>query len=262
MLLKGIEEAAEAPRPLAAADMVLVRIAHAADLPTPDEALRRLASGEPMPASAPAASGAPSVPASAPTATAPAPAARAAPSASPPPHGGARVVARGGGGGDLRIAVPEAAAAQQPANGRELRSFADIIALADAEREMALKIALERNVRLIQFDGAAARMEIAVTEEASTSLAGDLGKKLLQWTGRRWVIALGKGEAAPTVHEQRQAARSRLVDDAKTDPLVAAVLLEFPGAEIVDVRLQAGTAPLTIETPLEPAEDGEPPVDD
>ncbi len=42
MLLKGIEEARQASRPLAAADMVIVRLAHAADLPTPDEALRTL----------------------------------------------------------------------------------------------------------------------------------------------------------------------------------------------------------------------------
>ncbi|HMN86598.1 MAG TPA: DNA polymerase III subunit gamma/tau, partial [Bauldia sp.] len=45
MLLKGIEEARNAGRPLAAADMVLVRIAHAADLPTPDEALRAFRDG-------------------------------------------------------------------------------------------------------------------------------------------------------------------------------------------------------------------------
>src|SRR5665213_780878 len=42
MLLKGIEEAREAPRPLAAADMVIVRLAYAADLPTVDEALKLL----------------------------------------------------------------------------------------------------------------------------------------------------------------------------------------------------------------------------
>ena len=55
MLLKGIEETAAASRPLAAADMVVVRIAHAADLPTPDEALKMLADREP--AAAPAERG-------------------------------------------------------------------------------------------------------------------------------------------------------------------------------------------------------------
>src|SRR5215211_7422305 len=40
MLLKGIAEAQAATRPAAAAEMVLVRIAYAADMPTPDEAIR------------------------------------------------------------------------------------------------------------------------------------------------------------------------------------------------------------------------------
>ncbi len=53
MLLKGIAEAQEAARPLAAADMVLVRVAHAADLPTPDEALRQLREAGTRPGTAP-----------------------------------------------------------------------------------------------------------------------------------------------------------------------------------------------------------------
>jgi DNA polymerase III subunit gamma/tau len=40
ILLKGIPEVQTATRPFAAAEMVLVRLAYAADLPTPDEALR------------------------------------------------------------------------------------------------------------------------------------------------------------------------------------------------------------------------------
>ena len=42
MLLKGIAEVGAAGRPLAAAEMVLVRIAYAADLPTPEEVIRSL----------------------------------------------------------------------------------------------------------------------------------------------------------------------------------------------------------------------------
>ena len=42
MLLKGITEVQAATRPAAAAEMVLVRIAYVADMPTPDEAIRML----------------------------------------------------------------------------------------------------------------------------------------------------------------------------------------------------------------------------
>ncbi|MGC1368342.1 MAG: DNA polymerase III subunit gamma/tau, partial [Methylovirgula sp.] len=48
LLLKGLQDVRDSQRPLAAADMVLVRLAHAADLPTPDEALRRLAQQAPV----------------------------------------------------------------------------------------------------------------------------------------------------------------------------------------------------------------------
>ena len=57
-----------------------------------------------------------------------------------------------------------------------------------------------------------------------------------EWTGRRWMIAVAREAATPTSAEVKRAARDRLVDDARADPLVAAVLARFPGAEIVDVR--------------------------
>src|SRR5712691_7759992 len=46
MLFKGLPEVQTAPKPIAAAEMVLVRIAYAADLPTPDELIRMLTSGD------------------------------------------------------------------------------------------------------------------------------------------------------------------------------------------------------------------------
>ena len=45
MLFKGLTEMKDAGKPLAAAEMVLVRIAYAADLPTPDEAIRDIQGG-------------------------------------------------------------------------------------------------------------------------------------------------------------------------------------------------------------------------
>src|SRR5262249_25042013 len=50
MLVRGLAEVQAARKPERAADMVIVRLAHASDLPTPDEALRTLAGGEAMPA--------------------------------------------------------------------------------------------------------------------------------------------------------------------------------------------------------------------
>ena len=45
ILLKGVEDVKDSPRPLASADMALIRLAYAADLPSPEDALRRIAEG-------------------------------------------------------------------------------------------------------------------------------------------------------------------------------------------------------------------------
>ncbi len=211
MLLKGIEETREASRPLAAADMVIVRLAHAADLPTPDEALRALkgnGGASPAPERTPMSSGEGSrarMSATGTVARAPAP----APQARPTPT--ARVAA-----------------------------FADVVALAGSNREMKLKHELETYVHLVRFEPG--KIEVALTEHASPGLAGALSRKLEEWTGTRWMIAVAREGGGPTIAEQRQSAQNRLVDDARADPLVAAVLQTFPGAEIVDVRVLGGAA--------------------
>jgi DNA polymerase-3 subunit gamma/tau len=213
MLLKGIEETHEASRPLAAADMVIVRLAHAADLPTPDEALRSLrgnGGASPTPVSAPpSAERGPRMATSTPAAAAPA----------------ARY-----------SAAPQAASAPRTAPTAHVASFADVVALAGQQRELKLKHDLETVVRLIRFEPG--KIEVALTEHASPALVGELSKKLEEWTGTRWMIAVAREGGAPTIAEVRQNAQARLVDDARADPLVAAVLQTFPGAEIVDVRVR------------------------
>ncbi|HVZ13396.1 MAG TPA: DNA polymerase III subunit gamma/tau, partial [Bauldia sp.] len=232
MLLKGIEEAREASRPLAATDMVIVRIAHAADLPTPDEALKSLAEGN---GAAPPRPGAGAPPRSVPSA---------------PPR---MAMAAGGGAGrpapqvqSAPQAAPKAAVMEAP----RLETFADLVALAGAERELKLKNALETTVRPVRFEPP--QIEVALTEHAAAGLVNELARKLEQWTGQRWVIAVARDGGAMTIDEQRKQARARLVDDAKADPLVAAVQARFPGAEIVDVRLRGEEPPLAAP----PADEG------
>jgi DNA polymerase-3 subunit gamma/tau len=231
MLLKGIAETREAPRPLAAADMVIVRLAYAADLPTVDEALKSLGDGGTV--SRPRGEGAPA-------------------SGDTRP----RMAAVGSGARSAVVAQPAASAAPE-ALRREaprLESFADVVALAGDKRELKLKHALETTVRLVRFEPG--QIEIALTEHADPTLAGALSKKLEEWTGARWMIAVARGGDAPTIAEVKQNARARLVDDARADPLVAAVFEQFPGAEIVDVRLPAAeSAAPAGEADLPPPDD-------
>ena len=232
MLLKGIEETAAASRPLAAADMVVVRIAHAADLPTPDEALKMLADREP----AAMTERGPVRPV---TQTAAAPAGESRPRPQATPARGPRSNATAAAASPARDGAewPAAPAPTASAEAPKLGSFEDVVALAGTMRDLPLKIGLERHVRLIRFEPG--RIELALTEDAPRNLAGDLARRLLDWTGRRWIITIGRGSDQPTIHEKRAAAREQLVTDAQSDPLVAAVLRQFPGAEIVDIRVHA-----------------------
>ncbi|HET7714301.1 MAG TPA: DNA polymerase III subunit gamma/tau [Bauldia sp.] len=232
MLLKGIEEAKAATRPLAAADMVLVRIAHAADLPTPDEALRALKDGGPT-------RDAPSMPA-----------ASSRPMGS---DGGPRLAA---GGGMMRAESAPRPAPSPTQPTLRLATFDDLVAQAGLRRELKLKHALEHMVRVVRFEEG--RIELALTSEADQGVVGELSRKLEEWTGRRWMIAVAREAATPTIAEARRAARDRLVDDARSDPLVAAVLARFPGAEIVDVRVTGEEPPLAATAMDAPTTDDQP----
>jgi DNA polymerase-3 subunit gamma/tau len=208
ILLKGVPEVQAANRPVAAAEMVLVRLAYAADLPTPDEALRALRDGTPLPAGG------------------------------PPPSSGAPRSA--GPSSNLALAASQPAPQPRPvpqaeaAPAMRLRRFEDVVAFAGEQRDIVLKAALERDVRLVRFEEGS--IEFNLAEGGSRTLANDLAKALQGWTGTRWMVALSSEPGAPTLHEQAQAAERERKRGAEAHPLVQAVLTRFPGAKIVDVR--------------------------
>jgi DNA polymerase III subunit gamma/tau len=204
LLLKGMQEVKESPRPLAAADMILVRLAYAADLPTPEDALRRLTAG----GIASAASGAVS---------------QAAPSPGPSSR---RVV---GGAAETR-GIPASADATEA----RLSSFDDVVALAGKHRDIQLKLALERDVRVVRFEEGS--IEISPTPRASPQLAQHLMRRLQEWTGKRWMVAISNQEGAPSLYERREAAAAAAREGIEALPLVQKVREHFPGAEIVEVR--------------------------
>jgi DNA polymerase-3 subunit gamma/tau len=258
MLLKGIAEVGEAGRPLAAAEMVLVRIAYAADLPTPDEVVRSLSEQSNSGATPRGRSGngggtaaSPSAPpfggpasssshVTIATGLAPrgAPRAALAPSADP-------------------VAQPEAAPSQ-PAVA--IDRFEDLLALAARKRDLGVKLALERDVRLVRCEDG--RLEIGLEPTAAKTLANDLARKFSQWTSRRWMVVVSAEAGQPSVKSQNDARQAELRTGVRADPLVQAVLARFPGAEIVDVRkgelppaLPAGDSD-DVEPELPPDEDG------
>ena len=223
VLGRGLDEVRQSPRALAAADMVLVRLAHLADLPTPDEALRRLGQTAPrIAADGPRPSDPPR----------PAPVARASSSG-----GAQRQIAPAG---VPMPATPQGAMSPVTPPQPTFRTFDDVIARAAAERDVQLKVALERDVRLVRFEDGA--LEFSLATGGSPDLAQRLMKKLGDWTGRRWIVALSTADGEPSVREKADAKRREREHGVAQLPLVRSVMERFPGAAIVAVRDRAGIA--------------------
>jgi DNA polymerase-3 subunit gamma/tau len=238
MLLKGIAEVQAATRPAAAAEMVLVRIAYVADMPTPDEAIKML---EQNGGSSPVIGSA--APRSAPAATSSS--MQSPPRASSAPRGSADASAR------PQMSVPVADAQPAPP-ALKLNSFAELVALAAEKRDLITKAALEADIRLVGIEDG--RLEVALERSAARTLINDLSRKLEQWTGRRWTVIVSNEAGQPTLRSQAQMKQSERERSAESDPRVKEVLARFPGAKVVEVRKLAAEPPESDASGEDPAE--------
>ena len=245
MLLKGITEVQTATRPAAAAEMVLVRIAYVADLPTPDEAIRML---EQNGGGSQVVSGG------------------AAPSRAAPRR---RIVA-----GIFHVLRRRCATPASPRSGAEasarpqmvapsrprpsprpalrITSFPQLVALAGEKRDILTKAALEADMRLVRIEDG--RLEVALERNAARGLVNDLSRKLEQWTGRRWTVIVSNEAGQPTLRSQNEQARNEHARAAEADPRVQEVLARFPGAKVVEVRKLAAEPPESDVTGEDPTE--------
>ena len=227
VLLKGHEETQTAFNTRAAAEMILIRLAHMADTPTPDELVRQYESAKPAPTPPASASQAPaSSPPSAPT---------PAPSASSSSRGSASPVALGAVPEQAAAVSPASAASQPAAQIRLLESFEALLELVSEKRDLGLKHALEHGVHLVHFEAAQAdkggRLEIRLAGEQA-NIAQDLTRKLREWTGQNWMVSLSSETGDQTIASRRQTAADIRHQAAMADPLVKAALDVFPDARI------------------------------
>jgi DNA polymerase-3 subunit gamma/tau len=228
MLLKGITEVQGATRPAAAAEMVLVRIAYVADMPTPDEAIRLI---EQNGGASPALAG------------------HAAPRNTPAAPVSAMPSSPGRSAAAPRSNVEPSALAQmiapstepQSAPALRISSFPELVALAGEKRDLLTKAALEADVRLVRIEDG--RIEVALERSAARTLINDLSRKLEQWTGRRWTVVVSNETGQPTLRSQNEVARNQRERAAETDPRVQEVLARFPGTKVVEVRKLAPEPP-------------------
>ncbi len=208
MLLKGMDEVQRAPLPLPAAEMVLIRLAHVAEAPPPEEILRRLdqtrrEEGEAHSDGAARAATAPEAP-------------RAA---------------RGGGG---TAAQPLTETDTRPDEHDLPRTLADIALLAENRRDLRLAGLVKRFVRPVEV--APGRLRIGLVAGAPRELPQQLAARLGEWTGRRWAVLLEPEAETPTLAEQERRRQDELLARAQEHPQVRALLQAFPRARVLKVR--------------------------
>jgi DNA polymerase-3 subunit gamma/tau len=198
-----------------AAEMAVIRLTHVADLPTPEDLVRKLREAPPPPP----------------------PAGGPGPGAAPP----------GSGGGGRAVHAPPRAQAPAGADGTaralaeapevalaRYTSFPQVVELIRANRDVKLLVEVETTLRLVHY--APGRIEFAPTEDAPRDLAARLAQRLQAWTGVRWGVSVTSGGGAPTIAEVRDAEKRALEAEAEAHPMVQAVLTAFPKARIAEIR--------------------------
>jgi DNA polymerase-3 subunit gamma/tau len=264
MLLKGHAEITTAPQPMAAAEMLLIRLAHLANMPTPADIIGKLGRGaDAAPATAPQSPpqknpapknpapkdpgpqdatpentaqetpGPPPVASDIPPAPAGMSAAGGAAVAQPEPEPEPDISPEDqtAGHNTEQLADPSSPVGE---TGPTLNSLQDVAALAESHDEALLAARIRTFVRPVRLQPNL--LEIALADGAPDTLAGDIARNLSQWTGQRWMVSLAEGKGGQTIAEARTAARNAQKDEIAATPTVRAVMDVFPGAKIEDIR--------------------------
>ena len=240
MLLKGIPEVENSSRPAGAAEMVIIRLAHAANLPAPEDAARRLLEmGNDAPSAPRGGNGSGSngggtmraygasvtsaatrsydnaaAPQSAPTAML-----RAVPDSRPQ---------------DMQAIAPKSEERPQPL--AHINSIQDIAELCTKNRDPVMKAKVRNFVHFVKVEPG--RLDIRLKEGAPPALPGELGVKLKEWTGIHWLVSLSRDAGQPTLVESEESAHKERLSDAKQDPDIMAIMKAFPGSRVTDVRIR------------------------
>ncbi len=214
MLLNALEEVAIAPNSMMAAEMAVIRLTHVADLPSPEELVRKLQNTPPTAGPAATGGGSPPQAGASQTIAQPTPAPRA-PQAS------------GNGGATALALAPDT-------NLARFISFDSVVALIRHNRDVKLLIEVETCLRLVSY--APGRIEFAPTQQAPRDLASRLSSRLQAWTGARWAVSVVAQSDNQTIAETRDADDIEKKASVRQHPLVDAVFQAFPTAKIIQIR--------------------------
>lgn len=220
MLIKGMQEVQQAPDSHQALEMILIRLAYAADLPPPGDLIKQLQDNPPVQPAQP-------VP--------------------PPPSSGGSYRMQG----HAALAVvastplPVTAAAPAVASAAMPEHFRALVQLFDEKREITLFSHLYSDVHLVKFEKG--MLEVRPTPRAPANLLGKTSQLLHEWTGQRWIISASTAGGEETLAQQDKNAEKRRWQNAENHPLVRAVFQHFPQATITALRKKERAAEAAID---------------
>lgn len=238
MLLKALEEVAAAPNAMMAAEMAVIRLTHVAELPSPEELVRKLKDAPPPPQpSGPQGGG-------------------HRQGAGGPGVGASSAIGTSASGGPVHGATrgPVAQLAQEEDQAlARYPTFEHVVELIRSNRDGVLLVEVENNVQLVSYRPG--RIEFVPTEDAPRDLAQKLGARLQGWTGQRWAVSVANEGGSETIAEKRDAKELALRKEAEAHPLVQAVLAAFPKAAIKGIRTAEDVAAAAASDALAEVED-------
>ncbi len=212
MLLKGFKEVDNAPQPIAALEMILIRMVYVADLPPPDEIIRSLEHGSTTQGSG------------------------MQPTSSKSTNDRPKMQSVMSGTNNVVMSNspalnPHGIADQE--SDPTFENFEQIVAFVAQKRDLKLKINLEKHARPVKFKHG--HIEIQLGPDAPRHLANDLNNKLNEWTNERWIVVLSKEKGGKTIAEQRDEKEAAEMEQVKAHPAIQDFLSHFPDAEIKDI---------------------------
>jgi DNA polymerase-3 subunit gamma/tau len=249
MLLKALDEVASAPNAMMAAEMAVIRLTHVADLPSPEELVKRLKDATPPPMPGGSAPMGPNGGGGGYAPQAQGGMGGGMTNAQGAPMGGAPM-----GGGPMGSGGPQAALAQDVQNAlARYPTFEHVVELIRERRDMKLLVQVETYMRLANYQPG--RIAYQPTSDAPQDLASRLGQALQSWTGSRWVITLVNEGGAETIDEKRNAKLNALKAEAEAHPMMQAIRASFPQSRITKIRTPEELAAQAQEDALQEVED-------
>jgi len=115
-----------------------------------------------------------------------------------------------------------------------INNFKEATNLFLKKKEILLFNNLFSHVHLVSFKKG--KIELRPTENAPKDLASKVGILLTDWTNEKWHVLMTQEKGEPTLEEQNDKKKDNIINDLSNNETIKKILTTFPGAKIKDVK--------------------------